>query len=105
MKTYTSYLNDVARIMNNSLVDNTSWGMELVNDSIRYLTTRYYFNERTYTVPNGTVAQTQFYNLPPQVKKLINVTINIGGVLWQPKECPSDREVVSRSEIANRIIY
>jgi len=53
------------------------------------LTTKYYFNERSYTVPGGTVAQTQFYNLPPQVKKLINVTITIGGVLWQPKECPS----------------
>lgn len=58
-------------------------------DSIRYLVTKYYFNERSYTVPTGTVSGTQFYNLPPQVKKLINVTINIGSVLWQPKECPT----------------
>lgn len=58
-------------------------------DSMRYLTTRYYFNERTYTVPGGTISQTAFYNLPPQVKKLINVTVLIGSVLWQPKECPS----------------
>lgn len=58
-------------------------------DSIRYLVTKYYFNERSFTVPGGTVAQQQFYNLPPQVKKLINVTITIGSVVWQPKECPS----------------
>lgn len=89
MKTYTSYLNDIPRIINNSLADNTTWAMEVVNDSLRYLTTKYYFNERSYTVPGGTVAQTQFYNLPAQVKKLINVTITIGSVKWQPKECPS----------------
>ena len=27
--------------------------------------------------------------MPPQVKKLINVTVSIGSVLWQPKECPT----------------
>lgn len=95
MKTYSSYYGtasttgDIQRIIGNSAADNLTWGMELVNDTIRYLVSKYYFNERSYTVPNGTVAQTQFYNLPPQVKKLINVTITIGNVLWQPKECDS----------------
>lgn len=58
-------------------------------DSLRYLTTKFYFNERTYTVPGGTVANQQFYNLPPQVKRLINMTVTIGSVIWQPKECPT----------------
>lgn len=89
MKTYTSYQNDIPRIINNSLTDNVTWATEVINDSLRYLTTKYYFNERTYTVPGGTVAQQQFYNLPPQVKKLINLTVTIGSVVWQPKECPS----------------
>lgn len=89
MKTYSSYVADIARVINNSSTDNVSWAMEVINDSLRYLTTKYYFNERSYPVPGGTVAQQQFYNLPPQVKKLINVTVTIGGVLWQPKECPS----------------
>lgn len=71
------------------MTDNITWATEVINDSLRYLTTKYYFNERTYTVPGGTIAQTQFYNLPPQVKKLINVTVTIGSVIWQPKECPS----------------
>lgn len=93
MKTYTSYFGtasvtgDIQRVINNSLADNLTWGIEMINDSIRYLVTRYYFNERTYTVP--TISNTQFYNLPPQVKKLINVTVTIGGVIWQPRECPS----------------
>lgn len=89
MRTYTSYVNDIPRYINNTLADNQTWALEEINQSLRYLTTRYYFNERSYTVPGGTVAQTQFYNLPPQVKKLINVTVLIGSTLWQPKECSS----------------
>ncbi len=64
-----------------------TWGLEELNQSLRYLTTKFYFNERSYTTV--TAAGTQFYNLPPQVKKLINVTVVIGSTLWQPKECPS----------------
>ncbi len=74
------------------MADNLTWATEVINDSIRYLVTKYYFNERTYTVPGGTVSGTQFYNLPPQVKKLINLTVTIGNVLWQPKECPSRQD-------------
>lgn len=87
MKSYTSYQNDIPRIINNSLADNLTWATEMINDSIRYLVTKYYMNERSYTTTTG--AQTQFYNLPPQVKKLINVTVTIGSVIYQPKECPT----------------
>lgn len=93
MKTYSSYYGtatttgDIERIINNSSADNLLWGLEQVNDSIRRLVTKYYFNERSYTTT--TTASQQFYNLPPQVKKLINLTVNISNVLWQPKECPS----------------
>jgi hypothetical protein len=87
MKTYTSYQTDIPRIINNSQADNLLWATETIMDSLRYLTTKYYFNERSYTTT--TLALTQFYNLPPQVKKLINMTVSIGSVLWQPKECSS----------------
>lgn len=93
MKTYSSYYGigsstgDIQRIINNSAADNLLWGIEQINDAIRYLVARYYFNERSYTTP--TIANQQFYNLPPQVKKLINLTVTIGGVVWQPRECPS----------------
>lgn len=89
MKTTSSYQNDITRIIGNTDSDTASWCLEQVNDAIRYLSSKYYLNERSYNVPGGTVAQTQFYNLPPQVKKMINLTISIGSVLWQPKECPS----------------
>lgn len=87
MRTYTSYLTDIPRVINNSSSDNLTWGMETVMDSIRQLVTKYYFNERAYTFT--TIAGQQFYNLPPRVKKLINMTVEIGGVKWQPQECPS----------------
>lgn len=61
--------------------------MEMVNDAIRYLVSKYYFDERSYTVPGGTVAQQQFYNLPAQVENLINLTVSIGSVLYQPIPC------------------
>ena len=89
MKTWTNYQTDIPRIINNSQTDNVAWATEMVNEATRYLVTTYYFNERTYVVPGGTVAQTQFYNLPPQIKKIISVTITIGGVLWPVYECPS----------------
>jgi hypothetical protein len=98
LKTYSSYFGvgatpgDIQRVINNSAADNLTWGMEQINDANRYLISKYYFNERTYTVPGGTVGQTQFYNLPPQIKKLINLTITIGSVVWQPKECPTRQD-------------
>lgn len=64
-----------------------TWGIEQINDANRYLISKYYFNERSYTTT--TTASTQFYNLPPQVKKLINVTVTIGSVVWQCQECPT----------------
>lgn len=90
MKTYSGYQADIPRIINNSDSDNLLWGAEMVMDGIRYLVKKYYFNEKTYT--DTTVAGTQFYNLPPQCKELINVTVTIGGFLWQPKECTSRQQ-------------
>lgn len=98
MRTYNSYYGTstatpaysdggIARITNNTATENLDWGLQEVNQSLRYLTTKYYFNERSYT--DLTEVGTQFYPLPPQVKKLINVTVLIGSTLWQPKECPS----------------
>lgn len=89
MRSYTSYQTDIPNIINNSNGTNLVWATEEINQSNRYLITKYYFNERSYTVPGGTIAQTQFYNLPPQVKKVINVTVTIGSVKWMPIEVPT----------------
>ena len=60
MRTYTSYINDIPRYINNTLADNVTWATEEINQSLRYLTTKFYFNEKSYTVPGGTVAEQRF---------------------------------------------
>lgn len=61
-------------------------GMKLVNDSLRYLVGTFFFNEQTYTVPGGTVASQQGYQLPFNNKQVVNTTVLIGSTLWQPQE-------------------
>lgn len=98
MRTYNSYYGtstaspaysdgDIARVINNTNTDNLNWGMEQVNDSLRYLTTKYFWNEQSVTLV--TKPNVQFYPLPAQLKKLVNVTVTIGNVIWQPRECTS----------------
>lgn len=83
MRTYTNYLNDWQSLTQNTSSTNQTLGIRLINDQIRYLATKFYFNERSFTVPGGTVAQQQAYVLPPDFEQLENVTIQIGGYLWQ----------------------
>ena len=87
MKSYTTYSTDFGTITGNTSTANLTYGMTLVNDSLRYLTSKFYLTERSYTTT--TVAQQQFYNLPPQVKELINLTVTIGSVKWVPQVAPS----------------
>lgn len=99
MRTYNSYYGtsgaspaysdgDIARVLNTTQTDNLNWGLEQVNDALRYLTTRYFWNEESVTI--NTIPGVQFYPLPAQLKKLVNLTVTIGNVIWQPREC-SDR--------------
>lgn len=60
--------------------------MKLINDALRYLVGTFFFNEATYTVPGGTVSGTQGYILPFNNKQVINTTVLIGSILWQPTE-------------------
>jgi len=89
MISYTQYVNRFNNLAKNNATNTNTIGAQLINDSLRYLTTKFYFNERSYSVPGGTVAQQQFYNAPPQLKELINLTVSIGSVIWVPKVCPT----------------
>lgn len=89
MKTWTSYINDIPRIINNSSSDNLTWAEEQVNDAMRYLTTRYFWNETSYNTT--VVSGQQFYNLPSDIDKMINAYVTIGAVRWQMAECSSRR--------------
>lgn len=83
----TQYQSRFTDLSQNTSSSNQALGLQLVNDSLRYLTGKFYFNERTYTTT--TVSGQQFYALPPQVKRLIDVTVTIGTVLWLTKPCPN----------------
>ena len=95
MRTMTSYQKDFATNTGNGSTtanttnsyDNITWGMRMINDAIRYLATIFYFNETSYTVL--TVATQQAYQLPSDFEQMIDVTVQIGGLLWTAKESPS----------------
>ena len=99
MRTFSSYQKDFATFTGNASVtanttnsyDNLTWGMRMINDAIRYLATVFYFNETSYIVPGGTVAQQQGYTLPDDFESLMNITVAVGTVLYQPTESPSRR--------------
>lgn len=99
MRTLSNYKKDFATFSGNTsttsnstnALDNQSWGVEMINDGIRYLGTMFYFNEVPYVVPGGTVANQQGYQLPGDFESLMNVTVNVGSILYQPKESPSRR--------------
>lgn len=89
MKSYTTLRNQFGTLTANTSTANLALGDQLMNDSLRYLTTKYFFNERTQVVPGGTVASTQFYNLPFNIKQLINAYVSVGNIRYQMMECPS----------------
>lgn len=60
--------------------------MKLINDALRHLVGTFFFNETSYTVPGGTVSGQQAYQLPFNNKQVVNTTVLIGSVLWQPQE-------------------
>lgn len=89
MKTYTGLRNQFGKLTNNTSTANLVLGDELINDSLRYLTTKYFFNERTQVVPGGTVASTQAYPLPYNIKTLLNAYIEVGNIRYQLTEAPN----------------
>jgi len=92
MRTTTSYTNDFTNFTSNTSAANTTLGLKLVNDAIRYLVGVFFFNERTYIVPDGTVDGQENYRLPYNVKQVINVTVQIGSTLWQPVEIATRKQ-------------
>lgn len=92
MRTTTSYTSDFTTLTNNTTSTNSTLGLKLVNDALRHLVGVFFFNESTYTVPGGTVAGTAAYNLPFNNKQVINSTVLVGSVLWQPRECATKKQ-------------
>jgi hypothetical protein len=87
MFTFTSYQNAFTDRSQNTSTANATRGMQLINESLKYVTQKYYFNEKQFTTT--TVAGQQTYTLPFDVKDIINATVTVGGILWQPLEAGS----------------
>lgn len=92
MRTTTQYQSDFTNLTNNTSTANNTLGLRLVNDALRYLVGIFFFNEASYTVPGGTISGTAAYTLPFNVKQVINTTVLIGSVLWQPTEVESRKQ-------------
>lgn len=89
MKSYTNMRNQFGTLTANTASTNLTLGDTLINDSLRYLTTKYFFNERSQVVPGGTVASQQSYDLPYNIKTLISVYITVGSIRYQLTEAPN----------------
>ncbi len=68
----------------NTSAANLSLGAQLMNIEQRYLLQKYFSNEGSYTTT--TVAQQQFYKMPPNYSKLKTLTITIGSLKYTPTE-------------------
>jgi len=89
MKSFTTLRNTFGTLTANTTTANLALGDQLINDSLRYLTTKYFFNERSQVVPGGTIAGTQFYDLPYNIKTLLNVYVTVGNIRYQLTEAPN----------------
>jgi hypothetical protein len=89
MKTYTGSRNMFGTLSQNSSVANLALGDSLIMDSLRYLTTKFFFNEATYIIPGGTIAGTQTYQIPFNMKQYETFTITVGNIRYLVTEVPN----------------
>lgn len=68
---------------NATTANQTLYG-SLANIEHRYLLQKFFNNEGSFTIP--TVANQQFYKLPPNYSKLKTLTITTGNLQWTPSE-------------------
>lgn len=81
----------------NTSTANLTRGAYLANIEQRYLLQKYFNNEGSYT--SVTVAQQQFYKMPPNYSKLKTVTITVGQLQW------TLQEVLTRIEWDNLNVF
>lgn len=89
MRSYTTRRNTFGSLTANTATANLTLGDQLMNDADRYLTTKYFFNERSQVVPGGTVASQQAYDLPYNIKTLVSVYVSVGNIRYQLTEAPN----------------
>ncbi len=84
MISFTAGQNLYLDLSQNSTPANATRYATLANIEHRYLLQKYFANEGTFS--DVTVAQQQFYKMPPNYSKLKTITITIGNLQWTLKE-------------------
>lgn len=89
MKSYTTLRNLAGTLSNNASSTNLTLMDQLINDATRRICNarQWPFLETSLNI--STVASQQFYNLPSDYERLINVYITIGNQQYQPQLAPS----------------
>lgn len=88
-KSYTELRNLFGTLTNNDSSTNLALGDQLVNDAIRRICASFNWPWLEKTASISTTASTQFYSLPNDYDRLIDVTVTIGSNRYSPIECPS----------------
>lgn len=89
MKSYTMLRNTFGELSGNQSTTNLALGDKLINDSLRYLTTKFFVNERTFSVPGGTVSSQGAYDLPYNIKTIVDIYVQVGNIRYLLQETPT----------------
>lgn len=89
MKSKTTLQNEFTDLSGNQAAANAARGLTLINDSCRYLSTKFYFNEVLQDIPGGTIAGVKSYPLPYNIKELVDFYIVVGSLRYTPTEIPT----------------
>lgn len=84
MISFTEIQNQYKDYTQNETTENLTRCAKLANIEHRYLLQKYFSNEGSFTIT--TVANQQFYKMPPNYSKLKTLTITVGVLKWTPTE-------------------
>lgn len=84
MKSFQTLYNLAGSMAQNTKTETLTLLKQQINDAHRYLLQKYFNNENSFSI--STVANQQFYDLPPMYSKMKTVTITVGNLKWTPTE-------------------
>ncbi len=90
MRSLTNLKNFFGSISQNTSAQNLALGVQMINDTERYLLQKYFNNETSFT--QLTVSSQQGYKLPPNYSIMKDVTLQVGQLTWTLTEVLSRKE-------------
>lgn len=90
MRSLTNLKTFYGSISQNTSNQNLVLGIQMINDTQRYLLQKYFNNETTFSLP--TVGSQQGYKLPPNYSIMKDVTLTVGQLQWTLTEILSRKD-------------